>query len=115
MRSSARFRASRPDCLEEEEEETTAELLPLADLLREACVDGGVQRRLGQLAVMAPLGLGFPARGKRRVRESSTSRGAFLTSMGGQGATRSAGTTRRCGGHGDSGSPVATVKMVRTV
>ena len=37
--------ASRHDCLDEEEEGNEAELLPLADLLREASVDGGEQRR----------------------------------------------------------------------
>ena len=46
-RPSARFRVSRPDCLGEEEEGGEAELLVCFDLLREACVNGGVRRRLG--------------------------------------------------------------------
>ena len=45
MMPNARLGALRHDCLEEEEEEITAELLPLADLLREACVDSGERRR----------------------------------------------------------------------
>ena len=85
-RSSARFRASWPDCLGEEEEGGEAELLVRFDLLQEACVNGGVWRQLGQLAVMTALGLGLLHEGKRRGRRSSTSWGASLSSMGGQGA-----------------------------
>ena len=49
-----RSRASRLTCFSEEEEGEEAELLVRFDLLREACVDGGVRRRLGQLMAMAP-------------------------------------------------------------
>ena len=45
-RSSSRLEASRHDCLDEEAAGNEAELLPLADLLRESSVDGGERRRL---------------------------------------------------------------------
>ena len=90
-----RFRAPERDCLEVEEEETTAVIFPQLDLLRGAHVVGGERRRprLG-LGHGAALGLGFLRRGKKEGERSKWSRAASLSSMGGQGARGARG------GHG---------------
>ena len=63
-----------------------------SDLLQEACVDGGVRRRLGQLAVMAPLGLGLlhGGGGKEGEREQHVV-GVFFILHGGPGREEEAG------------------------
>ena len=96
MKPNARLGAPRHDCLEEEEEEGEAELLVRFDLLREPCVDGGVRRRLGQLAAMAPLGLGFAAKGEKEGEREQHVVGVLFTLHG----ARERGGAR--GGHGDA-------------
>ena len=95
----------------EEEEGEEAGLLVRFDLLREACVDGGVRRRPRLGHGHGAGRLGFLQRvEKEGEEEQHVEGGLFTLHGGGQGARRSAGMTRRRGGHGDSGFPVATGK-----
>ena len=104
--------APRHDCLEEEEEEDQAKLLPRLDLLQAVPIDGGERRH--------PL-LGF-GHGAARFRVSGTGEkegrereqgevvvGILLTSRGEQVARH--GTRRRR--HGASAIPGATVRGER--
>ena len=91
MKPNARLGAPRHDCLEEEEEEGEAELLVRFDLLREPCVDGGVRRRLGQLAAMAPLGLGLLQQGEKEGEEEQVVVGVAFILQGGPWSEEEAG------------------------
>ena len=105
-----RWRASPPDCLEEEEEEKEAELLPRLDLFLVAGVDGDVRRRTVSARPWRRAVLGLAAGGERRGEEAG-GRGVLSYPPGGPG--------RRGGGNGGQGataasggsvSPGATVK-----
>ena len=81
-----RRRASETDCLEEEEEESTAVLWPQLDLLREAPIDGGERRRLGQVSVMVSFRFRVPAAGKKGGGEREQGEGVLHILHDGQGA-----------------------------
>ena len=93
----------------EEEEGGEAELLVRFDLLREACVDGGVRRR-PRLGHRHGAGrLWFPATGgEKEGKEEQHVEGGLFTLHGGPGARRRQGTPRRHGGNGASVSHDAT-------
>ena len=72
--------------MEEEGEESTAVLFPQLDLLREVSIIGGEQRHLGQLAAMAPLGLGLLQQGEKEGEEEQVVVGVAFILQGGQDA-----------------------------
>ena len=99
MTSSSRTEAPRHDCLDEEEEGNEAELLPLADLLREASVDGGERRRPRLSRGHVGQQLGFAARGKKG---------------GGERAERRRGASYPPGGPGREGAAEGATAMRRS-
>ena len=82
----------------EEEEGKEAELLPQLDLRREACVDGGERRRLGQLTAMAPFRVRVRCEGEKGGGERAEVVGVLFILHGGPGREEEAGdatATRR--------------------
>ena len=69
----------------EEEEGVTAELLPLADLLRRVSNVGGGRRRTARSRPSARLGLGFLPREKKEAERSKWPRGVSVCLQGGPG------------------------------
>ena len=81
-----RSRASRLDCLGEEEEGKEAELLPQLDLLQEVLVDAGERRRLVQLTAIASFRVRVRCRGKKEGKREQRVVGVLLILHEGQGA-----------------------------
>ena len=97
-----RFRAPERDCLEVEEEETTAVILPQLDLLRVALVVGGERRRPRLPHCHGAEAARVWQGEKEGEEEQRGAEGVLMLQRGGQARGSSAGRPRRRGDRGGS-------------